>query len=136
MLHLEYASQQRGDLTRTSSINGNRLSTLLLLFNKLVMAYIKAIGRSVNRRSNSAKVLSRTAKYNSRNADDVTIHGGRVAKALACNARGDGFAPHLRRYFKDLFSRIDTVSGTEGLKMACVALRELTVPCNVSGDNW
>ena len=66
----------------------------------------------------------------------MSIHGGRVAKALACNARGDGFAPHLRRYFRDLFSLIDTVSGTEGLKMVCVALRELSVPCNVSGDNW
>ena len=32
-------------------------------------------------------------------------------------------------------SRIDIVSGTEGLKMVCVALRELTVTCNVSGDN-
>ena len=66
----------------------------------------------------------------------LSIHGGRVAWALACNARGDGFARHLRRYFRDLFSRIDTVSGTEGLKMVCEALRELTVPCNVSGDNW
>ena len=67
------------------------------------------------------------------NGSYSSIHGGRVAKALACNARGDGFAPHLRRYFRDLLSRIDTVYGTEGLKMVCVAL---TVPCNVSGDNW
>ena len=48
---------------------------------------------------------------------------GRVAKALACNARGDGFAPQLQRHFRDLFiSRIDTVSGTEGLEMVRVAL--------------
>ena len=33
----------------------------------------------------------------------TSIHGGRVAKALACNTRDDGFAPHLRRYFRDLF---------------------------------
>ena len=59
-----------------------------------------------------------------------------MAKALACNARGDGFAPRLRQYFRDLFSRIDTVSGTEGLEIVCVALWELIVPCNVSGDNW
>ena len=32
-----------------------------------------------------------------------SIHGGRVAKGLACIARGDGFAPHLRWYFRDLF---------------------------------
>ena len=47
-----------------------------------------------------------------------------------------GSRPTFWRYFRDLFSRIDTVSGTEGLEMVCVALRELTVPCNVSGDNW
>ena len=61
-----------------------------------------------------------------------------MAKALACNARGDGFAPHRRRYFRDLFLE-SIVSGTEaseGLKMVCDALRELTVICNVSGDNW
>ena len=28
------------------------------------------------------------------------------------------------------------VSGMEGLEMVCVALRELIVPCKVSGDNW
>jgi len=33
---------------------------------------------------------------------------------------GHGLAP--QRYFWDLFSRIDTVSGTEGLKMICVTL--------------
>ena len=33
---------------------------------------------------------------------DLSIHGDRVA-ALACNVGGDGFAPHLRRYFRDLF---------------------------------
>ena len=32
----------------------------------------------------------------------LSIHGGRLVSALACNARGDGFAPHLRRYFRDL----------------------------------
>ena len=26
----------------------------------------------------------------------LSIHGGRVAKALASNAIGDGFTPHLR----------------------------------------
>ena len=31
-------------------------------------------------------------------------------------------------------SRIDTVFGTEELEQVCEALRELTVPCNVSGD--
>ena len=29
-----------------------------------------------------------------------------------------------------------TVSGTEGLKLVCVVLQELTATCNVSGDNW
>ena len=61
-------------------------------------------------------------------------HGGRVANALACNARVDGFAPHLRRYFRDLFLE-SIVSSTEGHEMVRVALRELPVPCNVSGDN-
>ena len=28
------------------------------------------------------------------------------------------------------------VSDMEEPKMVCVALREFTVPCNVSGDNW
>ena len=37
------------------------------------------------------------------NLSCMSIHGGRVAKALACDPRGDGFAPHLRRYFRDLF---------------------------------
>jgi len=31
---------------------------------------------------------------------------------------------------------LDTVSGTEGLKMVCVTLQELTVTSNVCGDNW
>ena len=35
--------------------------------------------------------------------NSVSIHGGRVVNALACNARGDGLASHLRRYFRDLF---------------------------------
>ena len=57
-----------------------------------------------------------------------------MVKALACNAGGDGFAPHLRWYFRDFFLE-SIVSGTEGLEMVCVALQELTVTCNVSGDN-
>jgi len=47
-----------------------------------------------------------------------------------------GFAPQLRRLFWELFSRVDTVSGTEGLKMVCVTLQELTVTSSVCGDNW
>jgi len=50
----------------------------------------------------------------------------KVANAVGCSLqryRGHGFEPQPRRYFLDLFSRIDTVSGTEGLKMVCVALR-------------
>jgi len=66
----------------------------------------------------------------------MSIHGGQVAYALACNAGCYGFAPQLQRLFLDLFSRVDTVSGTEGLKMVCVTLQELTVTSNVSGDNW
>jgi hypothetical protein len=31
------------------------------------------------------------------------IHGGRVANALASNAKGDGFASHLHWYFRELF---------------------------------
>ena len=34
-------------------------------------------------------------------------------------------------YFSNL-----SVSGTEGLKMVCEAIQELTVTCNVSGDYW
>ena len=33
----------------------------------------------------------------------MTVHSGRVANALACNAGDDRFAPHLWRYFRDLF---------------------------------
>ena len=33
-----------------------------------------------------------------------------------------------------LFEKL-RISGTEGFKMVCVALQELTVTCNVSGDN-
>jgi hypothetical protein len=33
----------------------------------------------------------------------ASIHGGRMAKALACNARGDEFAHHLRLYLNELF---------------------------------
>jgi len=58
----------------------------------------------------------------------LSIHGGRVANALGCNARGDGFVPRPRRYFLDLFSRIDLVSGTEGHKMVCVTLWNLLRP--------
>ena len=32
--------------------------------------------------------------------------------------------------------RVDTVYTTDGLKIVGVALLELTVTCNVSGDNW
>ena len=58
-----------------------------------------------------------------------------MVNALAYNAKGDGFAPPPSAVFQIFISRIDTVSGTEGLKMVCVALQELTVTCNVSGDN-
>ena len=33
----------------------------------------------------------------------LSIHGDRVANALPCYAKGDGFAPHLRWYSRDLF---------------------------------
>ena len=29
----------------------------------------------------------------------ISVHGGRVANALACNAGGDGFATHVQQYF-------------------------------------
>ena len=32
--------------------------------------------------------------------------------------------------------RLRMVSSTEGRKMVCVALQEITVTCNVRGDNW
>ena len=43
--------------------------------------------------------------------DDVTVHSGLVAKALACNARGDRFASHLRRYLflKQIYSAAQRV---------------------------
>jgi len=66
----------------------------------------------------------------------MSIDGDRVANTLACNAGCHGFAPQLRRLFLDLFSRVDTVSGTEELKMVCVTLQELTVTSNVCGNNW
>ena len=34
---------------------------------------------------------------------NVPIHSDRVVNALACNSRGDGFALHLRQYFRDIF---------------------------------
>jgi len=54
-----------------------------------------------------------------------SIRSGQVTNALSYNDRGHGFAPQPRRYLRDLFSRIDTVSGTEGLKMVCVTVRNL-----------
>ena len=47
----------------------------------------------------------------------VSIQGGRVAKRLARNAKDDGFALYLLRYFWDSYARIDTVT------------------CDVSSDN-
>jgi len=38
--------------------------------------------------------------------------------------------------FLRFISRVTTVSGTEGLKMVCVTLQELTVTSNVCVDNW
>jgi len=35
-----------------------------------------------------------------------------------------------------IFSQIDIVSGTVGLKMVCVTLQEFTVTSDVSGDKW
>ena len=58
-----------------------------------------------------------------------------LAKALACNAKDERFAPHLWWYFIDLFLEL-IVSSTEALEMVCVAMQELTVTGNVSGDNW
>ena len=69
------------------------------------------------------------------NHNENIIHRIRVVNALACNARGDRFEHHLRRYFRDLFLE-SIVSGKEELKMLCVASQELTVTCCVSGDNW
>ena len=40
------------------------------------------------------------------------------------------------RHAPRFISRIDIVFGTEGLTMVGVAMQELTVTCNVSGDNW
>jgi len=47
-----------------------------------------------------------------------------------------GSCPNSGDYSEIYFSRVNTVSGTEGLKMVCVALQELTVTSNVCGDNW
>ena len=58
-----------------------------------------------------------------------------VAKALACNVKGDGSAPPSAVIQRFIYW-IDTVSGTEGLEMVCVALQELTVTGDVCGDNW
>jgi len=51
-----------------------------------------------------------------------------VANALGCNARGHGIAAQPWRYFLDLFSRIETVSGLEVLKMICLTLWNLLKP--------
>ena len=59
-----------------------------------------------------------------------------MVNALSCNARGDGFAPLLQRYFRDLFLESIQSLARRGRRMVCVALQELTVTCNVSGDNW
>ena len=67
---------------------------------------------------------------------NLSIHGGRVVNAIACNARGDGFASHLRRYFRELNLESIQSPARRDLKMVCVALQKLTETCNVSGDNW
>jgi len=38
--------------------------------------------------------------------------------------------------FSEIYFLESIVSGTEGLKMVCVTLQELTVTSNVCGDNW
>ena len=42
----------------------------------------------------------------------------------------------LKVVYQRFISRIDTVSGTEGLEMVCVALGDLTVTCYVSFDKY
>ena len=65
-----------------------------------------------------------------------SIHGGRVDKALACNTRGDRFALHLWRYFRDLFLELIQSPARRDLKWSVWQCgRELSVTCSVSGDN-
>ena len=49
--------------------------------------------------------------------DFFSIHGDRMAKALACNARGDGFEPHIRRHTRGLF--IESIQGEGTLNGLC-----------------
>jgi len=57
------------------------------------------------------------------------IHCGGVADA--------GWMSRVHASTDFCISGIDIVSGiSEGLKMGCVTLRELTVAGDVSGDNW
>jgi len=53
-----------------------------------------------------------------------------VANTLGCNSIGYRFASRCLRF---IISN-QTFSDTEGLKMVCVTLRELTMTCNFSGD--
>ena len=66
----------------------------------------------------------------------LSIHSGRVANTLARDARGDGFTPHLRQYFRDLF--LESIQSSELMDLkwfVCMGLQESTVTCDVSGDN-
>jgi len=63
----------------------------------------------------------------------MSIHGGRVANALGCNARGHGFAPQSRR--NDLFLESIQSPAQRDLNGLCDIV-EFTVTCDVGGDNW
>jgi len=66
----------------------------------------------------------------------LSIQGGRVPNALACNARCHWFAPNSGDFSEIYFFESIQSPCTEGLKMVCVALQEFTVTCDVSHDNW
>jgi hypothetical protein len=78
----------------------------------------------------------------------LSIHGGRVAKAFACNAWGERFATHLWWYFKDLFFELKQFPAWRDSKWSvwycrnqllpvisgvCVVLQESTVTCDLRG---
>jgi len=58
----------------------------------------------------------------SNDAESNSNSSRRVAIALACNARGDRFAPSASATFQRIISGIDTVSSKEGRKMVCVCV--------------
>ena len=95
---------------------------------------VLAYGFKNNIISNSDRSTQEKLNYPSRSAECRTSTVAEWLEHSPETLEVTGSCPTFA-VFQRFISRIDTVSGT-GLTMVCVALQELTVTCNDSGDNW